>query len=89
MFCKKTLSVLCIILQALIVLKVLFELVMFFWGVFAGTPPISIFQPGVTYGSFLGVLLLLQELGSSIFAFVVVCVLNTLGGGCCATAKHK
>jgi len=87
MFGKKLLSILCYTLEVLIVLKVLFELVMFVWGVAAGTPPISIFQPGVPYGSFLGVLLLLQEIGSSMFAYVVVAVLKTLAGA--PSLKHK
>lgn len=89
MFCKKLFSVLCWILEIMIILKVLFELVMFVWGVATGNPPVGIFQPGVVYGSFLGVLLLLQEIGSSIFAFVVVAVLKTLGSGCCSTSPVK
>ena len=89
LFGKKLISVLCWILEIMIILKVLFELVMFFWGVATGNPPVGIFQPGVAYGSFLGVLLLLQEMGASIFAYVVVAVLKMLGCGCCTAMKHK
>jgi hypothetical protein len=81
MFNKKLINVLCWILQIMVVAKTLFELVMYVWGLIAGTPPIGIFQQGVVYGSFLSVLLLLQVLGGNIFAYITVAVLKAIADG--------
>jgi hypothetical protein len=78
MFNKKVVTILCWILQVLIIAKTLFELVMYFWGAISGNPPISIFQQGVTYGSFLSVLLVLQELGGNVFMYVIVAAIKSL-----------
>jgi len=81
MFNKKVINVLCWTLQIMVVAKTLFELVMFVWGLIAGTPPIGIFQQGITYGSFLSILLLLQDLGGNVFVYIVVAVLKVIADG--------
>ena len=81
MFNKKLVDVLCYIVTVLIVLKVVFELIMFVWGWITGTPPIAIFSQGITYGSFLSFLLLLQELGASVFTYVIVVAVRSIAGG--------
>jgi hypothetical protein len=78
MFNKRLLVILCWALQIMIIAKTVFELVMFVWGVVAGTPPIGIFQQGIAYGSLLSILLLLQDLGSNVFIYVIVAVLKGL-----------
>jgi len=87
MFNKRVVNILCWILQILIIAKTLFALTMFVWGAISGVPPISILPQGVVAGSFLGIILLLQELGGNIFIFVVVATMKTLAVGTIAKKK--
>jgi hypothetical protein len=87
MFNKKIADVLCYIVAVLLILKVLFVLTMFVWGMIAGQPPVAIFAQGVTYGSFISLLLLLQELGASVFTYVIVIAVRSLS--CCACSTKK
>ncbi len=87
MFNKKLITILCYVLEALIVLKTVFELVMYVWGAISGNPPIGIFQQGINYGSFLSILLLLQDLGGNVFLYVIVAAMKSFAGS--ATLKLR
>lgn len=86
MFNKRVINILCWTLQIMVIAKTLFELVMFVWGIVTGTPPIGIFQQGIVYGSFLSVLLLLQDLGGNVFIYIAVAALKVIVDG---SAKKK
>jgi hypothetical protein len=90
MFNRKLVSVLCYIVAVLLVAKVLLMLVMFVWGFF-GTPPVQMFdmrlEPTVRY------ILFIQEMGTTIFIFIVLCAAKYLtcccGCGSCDTKGAK
>jgi len=80
MFNRKLLSVLAYIVAILLLIKAVLSLAMFVWAYF-GTPPLVMFPAGVA--QHLQYLLLLQELGSVAFLYLVVAALKSLSTCSC------
>lgn len=75
MFNKKVLGLLAFIVGVLLVVKAIFVLTMFTWS-FYGQAPVMIFNPGASM--MVNVLLLVQELGTLAFFFLVVGFIKSL-----------
>ena len=68
MFNKKLLTVLCYFVAALLALKVVLLIAMFVWSFF-GVPPVQVFDNKVA--TLIKFLLLFQELGTTVFFYVI------------------
>lgn len=86
MFNSRLVSVLCYIVGVLLIVKVVLMKAMFIWSYF-GTPPLQVFS--VPMQGVLPYVLLAQELGVSIFAFVVVAAIEMYAHGHHKVAAKK
>jgi hypothetical protein len=77
MFPKKLIWILSQIVASLLILKVLLVITMFVWGFF-GPAPVPVFMSKAD--GIIPYLLLVQELGTTVFLYVVVAAGNALAG---------
>lgn len=80
MFNRKLLSVLAYIVAVLLAIKAVLVIVMFVWSYF-GTPPVVMFPPEIA--EHLRYLLMIQELGTVVFLYLVVATLKVLSTCSC------
>lgn len=86
MFSKKLVSVLCYLVGILLTLRVVLFLVIFVWGYFAA-PPLQLFDP--RFSDTVKYLTLLQEIGITLFFFLLVASVQHMVVGVKSSSRKK